>query len=298
MNKPSLFNGALNRRHWLLVAGAGLATTGAAWAAGSSSPIVQSGGSRPLRPLRLAVVPQLTPVEMYARWAPLVEQLALRGVACELIIHPSIASFESEFLEGKSDVAFVNPYHMVMANKAHGYLPVLRSGDPLQGVLVSHKDSGVRTLAQLKDQKISFPAPNALAASLYIRAILDREHRLSYEPHFAKNHRNAVRQVLVGDSAAAGVVRTTLDLEADDIKRELQVVYSTPPVAAHPIAVHPRVSPARRDTLVQAMKSMATDPALAPIVDGVMLTHLTSAQYERDYAPLAKLGLERYVIRE
>ncbi len=43
--------------------------------------------------LRLAVVPQLTPVEMYRNWQPMVEALARQGLNCDLVIHPSIAAF-------------------------------------------------------------------------------------------------------------------------------------------------------------------------------------------------------------
>jgi phosphonate transport system substrate-binding protein len=293
-------HGTSNRRQWLAALAATLLSAEPAWAAAPAETTVNypQPSGKAGRPLRLAVVPQLTPVEMYANWSPLVDHLRERELPCELIIYPSIADFETEFLQGKADVVYLNPYHMVMAHKARGYLPVLRSGNPLQGVLVVHKDSGIRTVEQLKQQRISFPAPNALAASLYIRAILDRDYRLPYEQHFAKNHRNAVRQVMVGDSAAAGVVLTTLELEPPEIRRELKVIYTTPQMAAHPLAVHPRVSPERRSLLVRQLKAMAADSQLTKLVDEVMLTRLTDAQYDRDYAALNRLGLERYVIRE
>ena len=286
----------INRRKLLLAAGFVALAPAAPWITGAYAATPSKAKTR--RPLRLAVVPQLTPVEMYTNWSPLVEQFRTQGIPCELVIHPSIAAFESEFLEGKADLVYLNPYHMVMAQRARGYLPLVRSGQPLQGVLVTHKDSGIQAIGQLKEQRISFPAPNALAASLYIRAVLERDYKLPYEAHFAKNHRNAVRQVLTGDSAGAGIVLQTLTLESPDVKNNLQIIYSTPAVASHPLAVHPRVAPEIRTALHQQLKELAAAPESQTLIDAVMLKNLTDAQFERDYAPLQRLGLERYVIRE
>ncbi len=279
----------------MLALGAAVAAPVSAWAT-SESPAKNKYGLR--RPLRLAVVPQLTPVEMYTNWSPLVEHLRTQGIPCELVIHPSIAAFETEFLQGKADLVYLNPYHMVMAQATKGYVPLVRSGQALQGVLVTHKESGLTSIDQLKNHRISFPAPNALAASLYIRAILDRDYKLPYEAHFAKNHRNAVRQVLVGDSSAAGIVLTTFALEPPEVKNNLQIIYSTPAVAAHPLAIHPRVSPAVRSALLHQLKALAAEDTSRGLIDAVLLKNLTDAQFERDYAPLQRLGLERYVIRE
>ena len=247
---------------------------------------------------RLAVVPQLTPVEMYNAWTPVVEALAQADVPCELVVHPSIARFEQEFRDGVADIVFLNPYHMVMARQAHGYVPLLHDAKPLEGVLVVRQDSPYTTLAQLRDQRIAFPAPNALAASLYIRAALDREHRVRHETWYAMNHRNAIRQVLTGDAAAAGVVRTTLALEPESVRQSLRVLYTTPALAPHPIAVHPRVPGAVRQRLREALLAMAADPARKPLLQAIQMPDPVPADYERDYAGLNRLGLNRYVVSD
>ena len=245
---------------------------------------------------RLAVVPQLTPVEMYGNWQPLVEALARAGISCELVIHPTIALFEREFLDGRADLVFLNPYHMVMARHAHGYLPLLRDQRPLEGLVLVSRDAPARSLKDLQGARISFPAPNALGASLYVRAVLAEEN-VSYQPHYAGNHRNAIRQVLAGDSLAAGVVRATYDLEPADVSQALRVLYTTPAIAPHPIAAHPRVPPAVRQQLLDVLYGLARDSRQRGLLQAVQMPEPVAADYRRDYAPLGRLGLERFVVR-
>lgn len=247
-------------------------------------------------PWRLAAVPQLTAVEMFRHWSPVAEALGQAGFPCELAIHPSIAKFESEFLQGLADLVFVNPYHMVMARRAHGYVPLLRDRRPLEGVLLVRKDATVTSVNQLQGQRISFPAPNALAASLYIRAMLERDHRVRYEAHFALNHRNAIRQVLAGDSVAAGVVRTTFEMEPPEVREALHVLYVTPALAPHPLAVHPRVPVALRQSIVRTLLGLAQDPASQSLMAAIQMPNPMVADYARDYEPLNRLGIEKYVV--
>ncbi len=247
--------------------------------------------------LRLAVVPQLTPVEMYRNWQPLVDALEHRGLACDLVIRQSIATFEQEFEHGAADLVYLNPYHMVMAHRAHRYQPLLRNRTPLEGLLLVPQDSAARTLADLRGQRISFPAPNALGASLYIRAVLARQG-VTFQAHYAGNHRNAIRQVLAGDSAAAGLVRATYELESAAVRQGLRILYATPAIASHPLAAHPRVSPKVRANLVATLLDVARTAGSHTLMQSVQMSEPVAADYETDYAPLGQLGLDKFVVKQ
>lgn len=248
--------------------------------------------------LRLAVVPQLTPLEMTRFWTPIVDALDRNGIPCELVVYPSIAAFEPEFLKGRADLVFLNPYHMVMAYKAHRYVPLLHDARALEGVLVVKQESLVVRMEQLRTHRISFPAPNAFAASLYMRAVLDRQFKLPFETHYAGTHRNAIRQVLAGDSAAAGIVKTTFEKEPPDVQKSLRILYTTPALPPHPLAVHPRVPPAIRDSLVGVLQGLAANPETQALMAAIQMPAPALANYKRDYAPLEKLGVGQYVVSE
>ena len=250
------------------------------------------------KPLRVAVVPQLSPVEMTRNWMPVLESLASVGIQAELAVYPSIAKFEAEFLTGRADLVYLNPYHMVMASRKHGYVPLVRDTRPLEGVMLVQQDGPVRSVAQLKDHRISFPAPNAFAASLYLRSVLERQFQIPIEAHYAQNHRDAVRQVLVGDSAAAGMVKTTLEKEAPDVQRQLRVIYTTPPLSPHPLAAHPRVPLALRQKISDHLIGLGANPQTALTMQAMLMPHPVAAHYARDYAALEQLNIEKYVVME
>lgn len=261
----------------------------------AATPLPSAGGRRTLR---LAVVPQLTPIEMSRYWSPVVEALGQRGIPCELVVYPSIAAFEAEFLSGKADLVFLNPYHMVMAHRAHKYEPLLHDARALEGVLLVSADGPIQQIEQLKGQRISFPAPNAFAASLYIRSVLDVQHRLPFEAHYAQNHRNAIRQVLLGDSQAAGVVKTTFEKEPPDVQQKLRVIYTTPPLAPHPLAAHPRVPLPVRAAITEVLLGLAAAAETQAIMAGIQMPSPVLTSYAKDYAPLERLKVDKYVVLE
>lgn len=247
---------------------------------------------------RLGVVPQLTPLETTQRWAPVVQEINQAGVPCELVVFPSIALFETAFLRGEVDFGFMNPYHMVMARRTHRYEPLLRDRRPLEGVLLVKEDSPIDRLEQLGGVRISFPSPNAFAASLYIRSVLERQFKVAFQAHYASTHRNALRQVLAGDSAAAGVVKTTLEQEHLEVRNQLRVIYTTPALAPHPLAAHPRVPLAVRTALIETLVNMAQKPATQPLMAGIQMPNPVRADYIAEYAPLERLDIEKFIVTE
>jgi phosphonate transport system substrate-binding protein len=250
-------------------------------------------------PLILGVVPQFTATETQLRWTPIIEQLQ---TACsrriELQPSRSIPTFETGFLAGTFDLAYMNPYHAVMAQRAQGYIPLVRDNKKrLKGVLVVAADSPYRKPQDLQDQAIAFPAPNAFGASLLMRAVLEREEGVRFTPLYVKTHSNAYRHVLTGQAAAAGGVQATLQAESDDFRSQLRVLFETPPSAPHPLAAHPRVDEATRTCITNALLHAIKSPSGQAALDSILMTEPTKAVYTRDYAPLERLSLESYVVQ-
>jgi phosphonate transport system substrate-binding protein len=252
----------------------------------------------PGRVWRLGVVPQLTPLETTQRWAPVTQVLGQAGIPCQLVVFSSIALFEAAFLKGDLDFAYLNPYHMVMARRAQRYEALLRDRRPLEGVVLVRRDSPVEKPEQLGGARISFPSPNAFAASLYIRAALERQYKVAFQTHYAGTHRNAVRQVLAGDSVAACAVKTTLEQEPPEVRNQLRVIYTTPALAPHPLAAHPRIPQGIRNTLVEALTSLAQTSATQPLMAGIQMPNPIRADYTAEYAPLERLGIEKFIVNE
>lgn len=269
-------------RRSLLLAGASLATAAHAQEAH----------------LRLAIVPQFPAVELHKAWMPLVEVLqSSTGLKIELVLPSSIPAFEAGFLQGQWDLAYMNPYHAVMAHRAQSYKPLVRDDDALSGLLVVRADSPVRHVSELMDRGIAFPAPNAFGASLYMRALLTEKHGVRFTPQYLKTHSNAYRAVAAGTAIAAGGVKATFDAEPADLKSQLRVLFETPATPSHPLCAHPRVSTTQQQQVTQALLNLTKQEAGRRLLQATQLDRIVTADYRRDYAPLESLGLDKYVQR-
>ncbi|MBT0571078.1 phosphate/phosphite/phosphonate ABC transporter substrate-binding protein [Curvibacter sp. CHRR-16] len=245
-----------------------------------------------------AVVPQFPVVEVFRTWRPVLDALeAETGHQFELKTSETIPKFEASFLAAEPDFAYMNPYHAVMARRAVGYVPLVRSKEPLSGILVVRNDSPVRELAELRGSTIAYPAPNAFGASLYMRALLGERFKISTEAVYVQTHVNAYRAVIRGDNPAAGGIRSTLEREPVEVRDKLRVLYETPATASHPVVAHPRVSVATRTAVRNALSKLAKTEAGRKLLEGVALDDLVEADYAKDYAPLEALRLERFVVQ-
>lgn len=249
--------------------------------------------------LTLAIVPQFSSTQVYRDWSPILAKLQeSTGLQFELKVYEDFARFESDFAQGVPDLVFLNPYHMVVAHKKQRYRPLVRDNTSLSGILVTKHDSPIQELSDLKNKTIAFPSPNALGASLYMRALLAEKFHIKINPVYVNGHQNVYRQVILGDVAAGGGVKRTLSKEPDAIQSQLKVIFTTPDMASHPLAAHPRVTSTVSKKIVAALLAMANDPEAAKLLSAVQLPQPVEANFKRDYADLAKLKLDRYTVIE
>ena len=248
-------------------------------------------------PLVVEIVPQFPAEEIYRVWTPVLQRLGeSTGLQFTLRIAKSIPEFEQNFVKGVPDVAFMNPYHAVMAKRAQGYEPIAcDSSRELTGILVVRKDGPVQSLADLAGEEIAFPAPNAFGASLFLRARLAGGEKLQFTARYVDTHTNVYRMVARGRYAAGGGVRRTLQREPPELRAQLRVLYETPPVAPHPLVVHPRLGAALQQTLQRAILQMARDPVGAQLLHAVQMAQPRAASYA-DYQGLERLGLDQYAV--
>ncbi len=259
------------------------------------------GGSLPARAAEtysVAIVPQFPAVEIHRDWSPLLDKLKKEtGLNFTLTIAASIPEFEEGLLAGQPDFAYMNPYHQVMARRAKGYIPLVRGNNLLSGVLVVRKDDPIKTVSELDGKEVAFPAPNAFGASLWLRALLAEQTRVRINPVYVKTHSNVYRYVTSGRAAAGGGINNTLADEPDEIRSNLRVLMETPGVPPHPLSANPRVPESVRKSVTEALLRVATEPGGQALMAKVQMESLRRADYARDYLPLEKFGLDKYVVK-
>lgn len=200
------------------------------------------------------ILPQYSPQESARQWQPLLEHLrAATGLPLRFATGSRISRFEERVFAGDYDFVYLNP---VMYREAHarlGYRALARDSSTTRGILVA-RHTGPRTLAQLADKGLAFPAPTAVA-TLIIRADL-RAAGIPYQYAYLGTHESVYRAVVAGQYiAGAGVTRTLAQLPPE-IQRQLRVIYETEPFVSHIIAAHPRVPDTATRRLQQALLAL------------------------------------------
>lgn len=245
-----------------------------------------------------SVVPQQGSIVTQRNWAPFLDALSLRtSLKFKLVIASSIPDFEIDIQQGRADFSYMNPYHAILAKRKQGYEPLIRNGvRELHGILVVRQDSAITDIEQLDGKELVFPSPNAFGASLFMRALLHSKLGINIIPRYVSTHANVYRNVLYKKALAGGGVNKTLLQEHPNMQSKLRVLYKTPSSAPHPLSVHPRVPELLAQRVQQTIIDMWQDKSERKLLTKVNLSAPVIADYQRDYAPLEKLGLEKYAI--
>lgn len=245
-------------------------------------------------PLRFGVVPQFEQRRLFSVWRPLLDAVqTATGVPLELVSTLSIPDFEARFLRGELDLAYMNPYHVLKANASQGYVPLVRDRSPLHGILVVHRDAPFREVAELDGRVIAFPSPNALGASLLLRADLTRLHGIRFTPLYAGTHSSVYLHVARGLEVAGGGVQKSLQEQPPEVRERLRVLYTTRAMPSHPIVAHPRLPPETREQIARAFLHLGRTEEGRRLLAGVPLPDPVRAAVEEHLA-MAAWGLESF----
>lgn len=240
------------------------------------------------------VVPQFEQRKLYAIWKPVIEELEKRtGLSLKMATTVKIQDFEKEYIKGNFDFVYMNPYFMVVGEEAGRYVPLVRDKAALRGILVVRKDSPIKKISDLNGKVVAFPTPNAIGASLLMRADLERLFSTFVKPVYVKTHSSVYLHVVQGLAAAGGGVEKTLQEQAEAVRGALRVLYTTRDMPSHPIAAHPRVKIDDREKVRRALLDMAETEQGRKLLSEIPIRKLTSASMD-DYTHMLKWGLDLY----
>lgn len=254
---------------------------------------VMSASTQAQQTITVGVVPQFQVKKLHSIWRPILQTLEQEtGYKFELQGSPDIPSYEKEFMAGQFDLAYMNPYHYLVAEDI--YAPLVRDvGRQLFGIVVVAKDSPYQSLADLDGKRIALPAPNALGASLMTRAAMTNHYKIDYSTQYVKTHSSVYLNVALGKAEAGGGVQKTLSRQPENIRNRLRVLYSTEKVSPHPIVVKKTLPPQVAQRIKEALLAMAKTPRGAKLLSKVPFKQLGEA-VPADYEPLRGMHLENF----
>ncbi|MDD5716445.1 MAG: phosphate/phosphite/phosphonate ABC transporter substrate-binding protein [Sulfuricurvum sp.] len=195
--------------------------------------------------LIFGVVPQQSPVKLIKDWQPIISYLeSATGEKIVLKIERSIPEFEKVLYSGGYDIAYMNPYHYVIAHQKSGYVASVRDSKNLTGILVVKKGGGISELSMLRGKHFLFPAPDAFAATLLTKYELLKHYAINVEGEknfrYVNSHDSVYKGVArgIGD-VGGGIERTFKNLDDAESKESLEILYKTKEYPSHPFAYKP-----------------------------------------------------------
>lgn len=182
------------------------------------------------------VHPLHNPARLHQIFGPVVDYLNARipDVQIRLEASRDYRSFEEKLYARKFAFALPNPYQTVTAAK-HGYLIFGKMGDDenFRGIILVRKDSGIKSVMDLKGRAISYPAPTALAATMMPQYCL-QTHGLDVmrdvENRYVGSQESAIMNVFLGYTAAGATWPPPwrlLSEERPELKRALDPIWIT-----------------------------------------------------------------------
>lgn len=242
--------------------------------------------------LTFGVVPQESSSKLAEQWTPLMNYLTKHlGKPVRFATAPDIPTFEKRVINGEYDIAYMNPYHYVEFSDNPGYQAIAReAAKRIHGIVVVRQASDIKTLADLEGSTIVFPAPAAFAATILVRAELEKLG-ISYTPKFVYSHESVYLNVQKGFALAGGGIERTLDSAQKEGLRGVRVLWRSEGFTPHAIAVNPQLAQEFADLLQRALINLADSGAGREILEGVNLQPLTSAEHA-DWDDVRGLGLD------
>jgi len=247
-------------------------------AAGAESPQIK-------KEYTFAVIPQTPPEVMHRNWLPFIDRLSRdTGLTLKLKVYENMDDFEDDLKEGNVDFAFMNSVQVVMAWHEHGYLPLVRSREPIRGCIFVRKDSKIEKREELEGKEIALIGTHNVCSVVIRHDARD----LNIKAHYAGSQSNVFKYVEIGETAAGGTLDITFEKDQARMDREFRRIYTTEPLSSAPIAVHPSVALDVRILITKMVLNYRECKDGQDLLKGIGLQYPVTADYERDYKPLEK----------
>ncbi|WP_339939075.1 phosphate/phosphite/phosphonate ABC transporter substrate-binding protein [Undibacterium luofuense] len=239
---------------------------------------------------------RFSPVNQYdinltaAYWNPIIQYVSEKsGVKLSLKIGRTSADTTSYVLAKEVEFVFSNHLFSPEREKLGWRVFGRRNTPAIQGQIVVPADSQVTSLAQLKEQSVGFPGPEAFIAYKVPYAHLLNQN-ISVNVVFGGNMNGALAQLFAGKVQAVGGNSQLIDAYAQREKKSFRVLWTSEPYHDLALMASSKVSDATMKAVATAFFNMKNDPKGREILhEAAAKTGMDKDAYfipadDRDYA--------------
>jgi phosphonate transport system substrate-binding protein len=188
---------------------------------------------------RFGIHPLHNPSRLHDIFSPVMGYLNKNIDGAEFKVEASrnYAAYDKKLFAGEFHFSLPNPYQTVRSLE-HGYRVFGKMGDDqnFRGIILVRKDSGIKSIADLKGKAVSYPAPTALAATMMPQYYL-QTHGLNVmkevDNRYVGSQESSIMNVFLGDTAAGATWPPpwrALSKERPQLAEQLEIKWQTKPL--------------------------------------------------------------------
>ncbi|MGI6143198.1 MAG: phosphate/phosphite/phosphonate ABC transporter substrate-binding protein [bacterium] len=222
--------------------------------------------------LIFGVTPFVEPQKVKERYVPIINGVAAQlGLQGRTIIAADYTALAQCLFDGIVDIAWFSPLAYVAARKQQDVIPlvtpVVNGAPSYQGFIITRRDSGIKTLADLKGLTFAFVDEKSASGYAYPRHLLRQAgiepDRDLAEVLFMGTHNKVIEKVLEGVVAAGATFNEAWDIARQQgipVDRELEIIARTDPIPKDALAMAPGANPALIEKIREAFINFKNTP--------------------------------------
>ena len=188
--------------------------------------------------LTFGIYPYDTPTQVYQNFEPLIQHISKElGIPVKIVIAPNYMSHIISIGEGRVDFGFMGPSPYIRAKDKYGGVELvtrlmMRDNKNDRLVIISHKQSGINTLKDLKGKTFAFGDFQSYGSHFYPRYLLTRagvklKDLKSYD--FLGSHSRVILAVAHRDFDAGGIREDIFEKYRDRPVKIIAGPFAMPP---------------------------------------------------------------------
>ncbi|MEK6406705.1 MAG: putative selenate ABC transporter substrate-binding protein [Acidobacteriota bacterium] len=238
--------------------------------------------------LRLSMIPTTDPGKVIRESQPLVEYLEREtGAKIDLTVPTNYAAVVEAIANDQVDIAYLGGFTYVQASKLAGVVPLVqRERDrEFHSFFITHKDSGINSLSDLKNRKFAFGDVNSTSGHLmpeYFMRQAGVDPEVISKAIYSGGH-DATALAVANKKVDAGALDETVyqkmvaDGKLDGT--QVKVFYATPPFFDYIWAARKTLDPSIAESFSAAMLKLDSNEAtLKPLLGLLNATKYIKAE--------------------
>jgi len=263
----------------------------------------EQGSSDP-DPLRVGLVPNISPQDQEARYEPLGDYLSVQlGREVELVVPTSYPAVVEAMTSGELDLAYFGGLTYVQARNQAEVTPLVTEINPRTGdttyrsVIIVPDESDIQEVEEIEGRTFAFGSANSTSGSLYPAIVLQEagiDYRTDLEEFTYTGGHDATAQAISNGGVDAGGVEDRILYRLEDegaVDGEtIRVIEESDPIEGYPWAVRAAISDELKEQIAQAFLDIE-DPALLDLLRAQGYQRVEPEDYDYVEERARELGL-------